>query len=114
MKLKVEGSILLSKIDKEHAIYLISNFNEEQIAKMYEVSVTVVRSRLNEKMQEFMVPETLKNNILLKKPDHVRFEKQPFSKDEEDYGYENKNIKHIVTKNGLFIFEGNAPIKDPG
>jgi len=114
MKLKVEGSILLSKIDKEHAIYLISNFNEEQIANMYDVSVRTVRSRMAEKMNEFMIPTALKNHMLLKKPDDVKFEKKAFSENEEDYGFENKNIKHIVTKNGLFVFEGNAPIEDPG
>jgi hypothetical protein len=112
MKLRVEGSILLSKIDKEHAIYLISNFNEEQIANMYDVSVTVVRDRMAEKMEEYMIPEKLKNHIY--KPEKVKFQKTPFSKFEDDYGLLNKEVKQMVTREGLLIFDGVAPLKDPG
>jgi hypothetical protein len=110
MKLKVEGSILLSKIDKEHAIYLISNFNEEQIGKMYDVSVTVVRDRMAEKIEEFMIPEQLKNHIY--KPEKVKFQKSPFSEFEDDYGYLKKEVKQMVTKKGLLVFDGVAALKD--
>ena len=112
MKLKVEGSILLSKINKEHAIYLISTFNEEQIANMYDVSVTVVRDRIAEKIEEYGIPKDLKKSVY--KPEKINFEKKAFSECEDDYGYVNDtNIKHIITKKGLLIFEGNAPIKNP-
>ncbi len=108
MKLRLKGSLELSKLKKKDIIFLITNYSYEEIGKKYNVSYSVVARIMSEKFEEFYIPGNIKKNEAL--PIRLNsIPKEPFSINEDDYGLL-KEKKNIITKEGLLNVRGNKDL----
>jgi hypothetical protein len=106
MKGRLKGSKELYKLNKEDVINLITKYSYYQIGTMYNVSYSVVARIMAEKIEEYYIPK-LCNMI---QPYRLKsIPKEPFSYNENDYGSK-KEIKNIITKDGLLEIKGNKDL----
>ena len=100
---KENGIIELKKLNKEQTIIFIESFSYTSIAKTFGVSESTARRVVSKKIVEF--------GIVVRKsktePTPLRYKSYLL---EEDCASVSDNKKQIVTKGGMFVFKGNAPI----
>lgn len=110
MRLRLKGSLELSKLEKKDIIFLITNYSYEEIGEKYNVSYSVVARIMSEKFEEFYIPGNIKKNGAL--PIRLKSTpKEPFSINEDDYGLL-KEKKNIITKEGLLEVKGNKDLDE--
>ena len=108
MKLRLKGSLELSKLKKKDIIFLITNYSYEEIGKKYNVSYSVVARIMSEKFEEFYIPGNIKKTEALPIRSNL-IPKEPFSINEYDYGLLQEKT-NIITKEGLLNVRGNKDL----
>ena len=99
-----KGTAKLIQIQKEELQFLIDNLSIKKIAEQFGISTSATRRIISERIDYFGITVTDKKAINFRPP------QEPFSFNEDDYGSFNSPDKQIITKHGMFVFKGNAPI----
>ncbi len=102
--MKIENGIkALKKLNKDQTIIFLDSFSYKSIAKTFSVSESTARRIMTDKIIEFDI-------VLPKSESALRPSRFEFVISEDDLGRTSRNNKQIITKDGMFVFEGNAPI----
>ncbi len=99
-----EGTKNLYQLEKEELQGLIDTLSIKKIANIFNISQSSARRIVSERMDHYKITIARTRSV------SFRPSQEPFSEDEMDYGRHQRINKQIITKDGLLVFEGNAPI----
>jgi len=102
--MKIENGIIeLKKLNKEQIRVFVKPFNYASIARAFSVSESTARRVIGKKITEFGI-------VIPKKEVELITSRYNFFLSEDNCGTTSRNNKQIITKDGMFVFKGNAPI----
>ncbi len=93
----------LKKLNKEQTIIFLNSFSYRSIAKTFSVSESTARRVMNSKIKKYGI-------VLPKSETGFTPSRFDFFISEDNCGTTSRNNKQIITKDGMFVFKGNAPI----